>query len=308
MQIAIIGATSQIARDLILSFSHSGSRGLYLFARNPDDVKTWLADNNLTNQHEAYDYSEFLCRKYDLIINFVGVGDPAKSLSMGSTIFDATLKYDDLALSYLQTHKSCRYFFLSSGAAYGSNFSQPATLETPAIYPINNIKPSDWYGMAKLHAECRHRALVDLSIVDIRVFNYFSHTQDMSSRFLMTDIIRAIRDNAVLKTSSDYIVRDYLHPSDFHRLINALISAPAANVAIDCYTKSPIDKPELLLNMQQSFGLRYEVVESGASLNATGQKARYYSLNRIAADFGYTPSLTSLEGLLIEAKKLLSSN
>ena len=308
MRIAIIGATSQIAKDLILSFSNSDTHDLSLFARHPDEVTCWLVHNNFKNRYKSYAYAEFLNLEYDLIINFVGVGDPAKSLTMGSPIFEATLQYDELALSYLKTHSSCRYFFLSSGAAYGSNFSQPTTRETPATFPINNIQPSDWYGMAKLHAEYRHRSYPDLAIVDIRVFNYFSHTQDISSRFLITDIIRSIHDNTILKTSSDYIVRDFMHPSDFFNLINALISAPPVNIAVDCYTLAPIDKPDLLLNMQQNFGLRYEAVESGASLNATGQKAHYYSLNKIAAEFGYTPSLTSLEGILMEAKKALLIN
>jgi hypothetical protein len=43
-----------------------------------------------------------------------------------------------------------------------------------------------------MHAEAKHRALFNFSIVDVRVFNYFSHTQDMNARFLITDIVRAI--------------------------------------------------------------------------------------------------------------------
>jgi hypothetical protein len=41
-----------------------------------------------------------------------------------------------------------------------------------------------------LHAEAKHRALFNFSIVDVRVFNYFSHTQDMNARFLITDNLR----------------------------------------------------------------------------------------------------------------------
>jgi len=133
------------------------------------------------------------------------------------------------------------------------------------------------------------------------VFNYFSHTQDISARFLITDILRAIRDNAVLKTSSDYIVRDFLHPSDFYGLVSALLAAPATNAAVDCYSRAPIDKPTLLVVMQKKFGLRYEITNASASVNATGSKPYYHSLNTRAADFGYQPALTSLEGILQEA-------
>lgn len=103
------------------------------------------------------------------------------------------------------------------------------------------------------------------------------------------------------------MVRDYLHPSDFYILVNALLSAPATNAAVDCYSKEPIDKPNLLAAMQEKFGLRYEIAETAAGVNATGNKLYYYSLNTRAADFGYQPGLTSLEGILQESEKILNT-
>jgi len=207
----------------------------------------------------------------------------------------------------LQSHPACRYLFLSSGAAYGSSFNEPVTRNTPALVAINDLSPQEWYGVAKLHAECRHRAHPELPIIDIRVFNYFSRTQDISARFLITDILRAIRDNTVLKTSADYIVRDYLHPADFYRLVCALLSAPVVNAAVDCYSQAPVDKPTLLAAMQEKFGLRYEPTEVSSGINATGSKPYYYSLNAHAANFGYQPSLTSLQGVLLESETVLST-
>ncbi len=224
---------------------------------------------------------------------------------MGNSIFDVTLRFDEMVLEYQKAHPACRYLFLSSGAAYGSGFSEPAKRDTSAVVAINNLAPHEWYGVAKLHAECRHRAHPELPIVDIRVFNYFSRTQDLDARFLITDMLRAIRDKAVLKTSPDYIVRDFLHPSDFYRLVRALLAAPASNAAVDCYSRAPIDKPQLLAAMQKEFGLRYEVADAAASVNATGSKPHYYSMNTRAADFGYQPALSSLEGILQEAAAIL---
>jgi hypothetical protein len=42
-------------------------------------------------------------------------------------------------------------------------------------------------------------------------------------------------------------------------------------------------------------------------VNATGNKAHYYSLNTRAADFGYQPELTSLEGVLQESAMILGA-
>lgn len=308
MRIAILGATSQIARDLIVSFSAVTDKHLYLFARRPGEVSKWLASVELPGRYPIDDFSKFSKQEFDAVINFVGVGNPAQAAAMGNSIFDITLRFDEMVLECLRAHPACRYLFLSSGAAYGSNFNEPATRDTPAIVPINALASHEWYGVAKLHAECRHRAHPDWPIIDIRVFNYFSHTQDLSARFLITDILRAIRDKSVLKTSSDYIVRDFLHPTDFYQLVSALLYAPAINTAVDCYTRAPIDKPNLLASMQEKFGLRYEIAETAAGVNATGNKPYYYSLNTRAADFGYQPGLTSLEGILQESAKILNIN
>ena len=183
MKIAILGATSQIARDLIVSFAAAGDKQLHLFARRPDEVNKWLVSAALPGNHRVDDFAEFARYKFDAVINFVGVGNPAQAVAMGNSIFDVTLRFDEMVLEYLRAYPECRYLFLSSGAAYGSGFSEPANRDTPAIVPINNLAPHEWYGVAKLHAECRHRAHPELSIIDIRVFNYFSRTQDIGSTF-----------------------------------------------------------------------------------------------------------------------------
>lgn len=308
MRIAILGATSQIARDLIVSLAAAEDKHLHLFARRPEEVTKWLASVGLSGRYPVDEFTGFAKQEFDAVINFVGVGNPAQAVAMGNSIFDITLRFDELVLDYLQTHPACRYLFLSSGAAYGSSFNEPAKQDTPAVVAINALAPHEWYGVAKLHAECRHRAHPELAIFDMRVFNYFSRTQDISAHFLITDMLRAIRDKTVLKTSPDYIVRDFLHPTDFYKLVCALLLAPATNTAVDCYSRAPIDKPNLLAAMQEKFGLRYETTEATTSVNATGSKPYYYSLNTRAADFGYGPSLTSIAGVLRESEIVLSKN
>lgn len=307
MRIAILGATSQIARDLIVSFPSAEDKQLHLFARRPEEVTKWLASVGLSGRYPVDNFTEFAKQEFEAVINFVGVGNPAQAVAMGNSIFEVTLRFDEMVLVYLQVHPACRYLFLSSGAVYGSNFNEPAKRDTPAVVAINDLAPHEWYGVAKLHAECKHRAHPELPIIDIRVFNYFSRTQDISARFLITDILRAIRDKTVLKTSPDYIVRDFLHPSDFYTLVNALLLAPATNTAVDCYSRAPIDKPALLAAMQEKFALQFEITTATATVNATGGKPHYYSLNKRAADFGYQPSLTSLEGVLREAEAMLQN-
>ena len=306
MKIAIFGGTSQIARDIVLAFSRETDHNLVLFGRRPDAINQWLSLNDLITRHNSADFSSFdLKDDFDAIINFVGSGNPAQTAHMGETIFDATLRFDEMALSYLQRHPDCRYIFLSSGATYGSNFKTPVDENSKATVPINSLQAQDWYAVAKLYAECRHRALPHLHIVDTRIFNYFSHTQDISARFLITDIIRAIQSGDTLISSAENIVRDFLGPNDFFQLINKILTSPPANDVVDCYTSAPVDKLTLLSFMQVRFGLKYELKNIAAGINATGSKINYFSTNKRAEKFGYSPSISSLDGILNESNKIL---
>jgi len=301
MRIAILGATSQIAQDLILSFSKYKDYDFSIFGRNVALLQKWINSENLSDKYQVQEYSEFgNHQKYDVIINFVGIGDPVKAKKMGSDIFQITEQYDNMALDYIKQHKETRYIFLSSGAVYGGSYQEPANENTVATVDINNLESTDWYAISKLYAEARHRSLSELSIVNVRVFNYFSHTQDMDTRFLITDIVRAIKNKEVFKTSADNIIRDFITPPDFYRLIQAIIDFKPANMTLDCYTKSPVSKFNLLNELVSVFGLEYGVEDGVNIVNATGIKSNYYSLNKAAKSIGYNPKNTSLEGLIQE--------
>ena len=306
-KIAILGATSQIARDMIITFANAEEYNLHLFARRTDEVRKWLAANGLLGRYVAGDFSEFSGQEFDAVINFVGVGNPAKVTRMGASILDITYEFDSLVLNYVKNFPSCRYIFLSSGAVYGGTFSTPADENTTSSFPINKLLPTDWYGAAKMFAECRHRALPELPIVDLRVFNYFSKTSDVDARFLITDILRSIRDGYVLQTSHENIVRDYIGPNEFVQVIQKILMAPPQNVAIDCFTQAPVDKVSMLEQMRNDFGLRYALVQQRTGLLATGSKVNYYSKSRKATNlFGYFPEATSLDVVLEESRCLLS--
>ena len=84
MKIIILGATSQIAQDLILSFSKNKDYNFLLFGRNVELLSKWIDDENLSDKCQVQKYFNFNNnQKYDVIINFVGIGDPVKAQNMG---------------------------------------------------------------------------------------------------------------------------------------------------------------------------------------------------------------------------------
>lgn len=196
---------------------------------------------------------------------------------------------------------------MSSGASYGSFFELPVSLESMAAFPINKIRKQDFYGVAKMYAEVCHRSL-SLPIVDIRIFNYFSSTQNIDTQFFISELIRAIKQKKLFVTSRDNIVRDYIGATDFFSLINSVLSAAAINTVVDCYSLKPINKYQILQSFQEEFGLKYEFLADSVVVNATGYKPCYHSINYSAKNFGYLPAYTSLDLLLSESRKLLTSN
>lgn len=306
MRIAILGASSQIARDLIRSFAAAGRNGLLLYVRNTDATQSWVEQNRLEDYCSIHAYETYGQLPHEVVINFVGVGDPMRAAELGASIFEITSRFDDMVMRELSRNPSRRYLFLSSGAVYGNSFDKPVSATSKALIPINDIQSHDYYAIAKLSAEFRHRSRPDLSIIDLRVFNMFSRTQNIESRFFITDIVRAVRDKRTLKTTPDYIVRDFMHPEDFYRLVECLLMTSPTNCALDCYSREPVDKPSLLKMMSERFGLMFETVDIAAtSVNATGSKTFYYSTNKKCAEFGYEPIWSSLECITVEATAIL---
>lgn len=310
MNIAILGATSFIAQELIREWIAANKAVcIHLYARNISNLEKFVAE--VEKSSAVLRPKQLSCfpdtNDYDVVINCIGVGDPAKAKAMSDQIMDVTFKYDDIVLRYLEQHRQCKYIFLSSGAAYGSDFSQPASIDKKATFDINRLQETETYGLAKFITEIQHRNRPELSIIDVRVFNFFSKNQDISSKFFITDILRAIRDSTTCDISPESMVRDYLHPRDFCQIIDCILAAEHLNLAVDCYSLAPVDKPALLNALQQTYNLKWRFTSEASIVRATGTKCNYYSENHILASLGYKPQYSSLDTILSEFKVILSN-
>lgn len=309
MKIAILGATSFIAQELVREWvCCSTVHELHLYARDQEKVSVFLNELNLEDVTIiSICLSSFPSEyNYDVVINFIGVGDPAKTKVVFSNIMHITEYYDDLVLAYLEKSINCRYIFLSSGAVYGNDFSQPATEKKLATFNINADVIEERYGLAKFRSEMKHRCLSHLSIVDVRVFNFFSRNQDLGARFFIADLLRSIELNLTCKVNPEPLVRDYLHPADFKQIIECLLNSPKMNIAVDCYSAGEVDKMSLLSELEYRFGLKYDLVEKINFISPTGNKVNYFSKNNKLAEFGYKPRFTSLENIIMESEAILT--
>ncbi len=309
MKIAILGASSQIAKDMISYFVKDTKSSLYLYSRKSANLEEELKSKNINFENINFLDYEFFSEKnyYDVILNFVGIGDPDKALKLGSSIFDITYEYDSLAMNNISKNPDTKYIFFSSGAVYGSNnFSSPPCDSSSSIISINNLESSDWYSISKIHSEARHRALLNSKIIDLRVFNYISSNIDIYGTFFISDAIRSIIKNETLHTTNSNFYRDYIGPDDLFSLINVIIYSNINNQPIDCYTKKHTSKFKILSMLEDCYGLNYQFSNKEYGLNYTGHKNYYYSENRNASSFGYKPAHTSLETIKIEVEKIIN--
>jgi len=306
-RIAILGATSHIAKGLIRSFCLAGDLELYLLARSPERVRDFLdAAGVASGSVRVLQLEEFESHGYDAVINCVGIGAPAKLQHGLASVFELTQRFDDMVLGHLQRNSDTLYVSLSSGAAYGTDFSEPAGEETLARFNANRIDPSEYYGIAKLHSEAKHRALARYNIADLRVFGFFSRFIDLGEKFLLSEIVSCMKSGEEFVTGPQDIWRDFLHPDDLAALVHCLMQQEHVNDVFDVYSAAPATKFEIIEHFAAAGLLKYRVEGEYAAFNVTGAKSRYYSENRRAEKLGYRPDLTSLQGIETEVEAILA--
>ena len=299
-RIAILGANSQIALDYIESSLENSKKELYLFSRNPMALKN-LVDIKCISRFKFLGYDQFGLDTYDLIINFVGGSDPVLIASMGKDIFTITDHYDNLAISYLKKNNQCKYIFISSGAAYGDVFSiAPASELTKSNFNFNNLSSVDYYGAAKYIAEQRHRALSELNIVDIRIFSYISKRQNLDSELFLPQVIKSIKNKTEFLTSDEELWRDYIGPDDLCALIGCVSVDLKINYSLDCFTRAPISKGQILDMCRNELGLKVVLFEKLDTKLIQSGKKYYFSENRAATTLGYCPKYDSANLIRLE--------
>ncbi|UXD24029.1 NAD-dependent epimerase/dehydratase [Yersinia enterocolitica] len=123
MKLAILGATSQLAKDLIIRLFKNKNIILHLYSRNTANIKNWLLPFN-SNDYISKDINYFDHNgNYDAIINFIGAGNPTRIKDLGSEIIDITYKYDNLVIEYLKKTQTVNIFLLAVVQLMGMFFS-----------------------------------------------------------------------------------------------------------------------------------------------------------------------------------------
>lgn len=309
-KIAILGATSHIAKGLISNFLQDGNFELHLYARSLDKLRDFLDKigqfgNKNRIIHEGYE--DFLKHLYDVVVNCVGVGTLNKLKRDYTSYFTVTEEYDNLVLKYLQNiNPNALYINFSSGAVYGRELKKPAEENSVNNIKVNDITKEDYYAIARLNAETKHRAFKNLNIVDLRLFSYFSRFIDLTDGYFITELLNSILKKKTFITDDTNIVRDFVHPHDLFSMIKICIGIGEINTVFDVISVKPAEKKEILDYFSQEYGLKYRTVQSLKKTSATGSKNIYYSKYNKAAQIGYKPVFSSMDTIRQESKYILN--
>jgi len=307
-----MGATSHIAKTLIYNFLQAGQYQLSLFGRSADKINSFLQNlPKIREQNTDYSifigYDNFLTQKYDAIINCIGVGTSNKLEQKHYKWFTVTEEFDNLALSYLnKINRQALYISFSSGTIYGRDFTKPANQKTINHLPVNDLQPTDYYAIARLNAETKHRALEHLNIVDLRLFSFFSRFIDLSDNYLMTELLNCTIQKKTFHTNKQNIVRDFIHPEDLFSIIVKCLEIPTINQAFDINSLKAVDKWSLVHYFQERYSLNVNINSEHHPNSATGSKEHYYSDYKNTGRIKFKPTFTSMETIQQETMTLLS--
>lgn len=303
-KIAILGAGGYIGKNLVEEYvSRNEKVQLFLFSRKKTKISAFLKKNRISTEFlSVHNNDDFCLYTYDTVINATGVGDPVNLGKNPESVFVVTEFFDNLIFSYLKKNKKTLYINMSSGAVYGDSFSKEIVKGTKTVIDNQNLSVKEFYSIAKLNAEAKHRVHDEFNIVDVRVFAFFGKHLDLSAGFLMSEIVNCLLNNKVFRTNASNIVRDYVTAKDIINLIEQVSKFKKINSAIDIYSKKKVLKFELLNFLRDRYGLLFEITES--KNNSIYPKNIYCSKYKKAEDFGYVPEETSLSGIDRELQKL----
>ncbi len=300
MRVAVLGATGHVAKCAVHAFAGDASAEFYLFSRSGERLRQEMAEFDGPRTHFIEGYGDFPGGAYDVIFNGIGVWDTPGADPR--QIFLITERYDNLILEYQQRHPYSVAIHVSSGAVYGGDYSVPIGRDSRCEINVNHASQGDYYTAAKLNSEIKHRAFSELNIVDIRLFGFFSRYMNVDYSYLLSGIIRSIRNNTPFHAVSEEFYRDYIHPDDFAGLLNGIAGEKHINMAIDVRSSRPVSKSEMLDFFSRRYGLVIEGGTGQAVVSRTGIKPYYYSTRGNGV---YVPKRTSMETIESEIKYFL---
>jgi len=308
LPIALLGATSHIAKGLIENFVlNNQDMEMHLYARDKTSVERFLKENYSiasVNCEIKNSFENLQSSQYKAIINCVGVGTVDKFSDGYFRYFTVTEKFDNLVLDYIKHNPDVLYINISSGIVYGDS-DDIGYQNGQSLVAVNNMDVKEYCIISNMNAEAKHRAYSSLRIVDLRVFSYFSRFADLTEPYFINKIVSSVLKRVPFVTSQQDMVRDYIDPKDLYQAVCLCMKQDKVNAAYDVFSMSPASKKDIIDQFINKYGLIVEYVE-GPNLSGTGEKNQYFSYNYSLHDIGFDPNYSAIDAVLNESARIIN--
>lgn len=188
-----------------------------------------------------------------------------------------------------------RVVFVSSGAVYGDQGSQPLQESAPP-------NPRSPYAVSKLAAEYYVRTIGDLwgiETVSLRVFNAYGPGQHLPASHppVIPNFLRqAMRGGSLVMHGDGGQTRDYVYVDDVVSAMIAAATAPDINhMVINIGSGSETSIRDLVRLVMEATGTRAEIITNPR--NDPGVSRMCASLSLARDRLGYQPRISLAEGL-----------
>jgi nucleoside-diphosphate-sugar epimerase len=302
-QVVILGASGHIAKNLIYYFMQQEKIDLILYTHSSEKVYEFINRNCQTfNFKGTIDITDKFQSwvEYDVIINCIGVGTNIKNLS---DYFIVTERYDNMILFYLESYPDCLYINFSSGAVY--NETPVSNTSKTTLYP-DDIKVSDYYTIAKLNQEAKHRSFKKLQIIDLRVFSFFSRFADLEKdNYFINQIVNSVMNKRILYTDTNEFYRDFIHPLDLFNIVLGCMRTKGLNRSLNVRSTRFTSKTNILDFFCRQYGLNITYC-SEQQESLTGNKKFYYAIEDSKyMNYIHRSKFSAMEAIINEAEFFL---
>ena len=177
-RIAILGATGYVGRSLAVMLASDPRARLSLFVRDVARAEGTLRALGVPESVQIHHIGTLHMHGADVIVNATGIGSPLALQGNPRAIFEVTESMDALVIAYCKRYPGVRVFNISTGAIYGGRCGEPLLKAAEATFDPDAVRVADFYAVAKLASELKHRAYPEMPIIDLRLFSFFSAQVD----------------------------------------------------------------------------------------------------------------------------------
>jgi|688.fasta_scaffold385919_1 dTDP-4-dehydrorhamnose reductase len=280
-RIAILGANSQIAKSLIplLKFFFT----LDLYSRKS------LKSNN--KNIYFYKTNSFPKNKNIIaILNCAGPGDPGVHKKK-KNIFKIFNKIDSKILQYVLQNKKIKYINISTGVVLN-------------IKKINRfLKKSNYnYAQTKFYLEERHRLFKNLKIYDLRVFGFFSRYISYDAGFFLSQILKSIKNNKILKIDPNNKLLDYIGGYDLYIFLKKIINKNYSSGTFNLLSRRSVNKFEILRFFKKKYNLNFSIKKIKYPCENNLKRSLINKNKKVIRSIFFRPKYSSIELIKSEVK------